>query len=124
MMPSASAISAMIRAKKKRMEEEHSDAVKLSGIPEDATDILTVKQHEMTDAMNENHTPSRDEDPLLPAEREQEMEGDAHGGMILDPDQVNTPEDGGVQHILGHEETDQLAKRKSRLKAALFKMGK
>ena len=53
-MLSASEISAMIRAKKKKMEEEHSDAVKLSGIPEDATDIDINKLHEPGEMLNEN----------------------------------------------------------------------
>lgn len=52
-MMSASAMSAMIRAKKKKMEEE-SGAVKLSGIPEDAIDILVNKNKEEGEELSEN----------------------------------------------------------------------
>ncbi len=53
-MMSASAMSAMIRAKKKKMEEE-SGAVKLSGIPEDAIDVLNIKNKEEGEMLSENH---------------------------------------------------------------------
>lgn len=53
-MMSASAMSAAIRAKKKKMEEDESGAVKLSGIPEDATDILVIKNKEPGEALSEN----------------------------------------------------------------------
>ena len=67
-MLSASAMSAMIRAKKKKMEEDHSDAVKLSGIPMDAQEIEILKQHETTDAMDENHPKEHsDGESLSPA---------------------------------------------------------
>lgn len=64
-MKSASAMSAMIRAKKKKMEEEDSDAVKLSGIPEDATDLLILKNKEPGERLSEHTMPDRDEDPTL-----------------------------------------------------------
>ncbi len=53
-MMTASAMSAMIRAKKKKMEEDHSDAVKLSGIPMDATDIDIIKNQEEGEKLSEN----------------------------------------------------------------------
>lgn len=62
-MMSASAMSAQIRAKKKKMEEDESGAVKLSGIPEDATDIDIIKQHEATDDLNENTPKDPSETP-------------------------------------------------------------
>lgn len=111
-MMSASAISAQIRAKKKKMEEEHSGAVKLSGIPEDATDIDTIKQHEATDAMNMNMPKDRDEDPSLAS---LDAEAKASGGMVgepEDPKQVNQPEDGPVES------------RKAKIRKMLTKMGK
>ena len=67
-MMSASAIAAAIKAKKKKMEEDESGAVKLSGIPEDAQDILVNKNHEEGERLSENNPPEHDEDPGLSAE--------------------------------------------------------
>lgn len=77
-MLSASAMSAKIRAKKKAMEDE-SGAVKLSGIPEDATDIEILKQHEATDELNENHpkeTFPENNDPVLEKAPDLELENE------------------------------------------------
>lgn len=52
-MKSASAMSMLIRAKKKKMMED-PDVVSLSGIPEDATDLMIKKQHTETDDLDEN----------------------------------------------------------------------
>ena len=93
-MMTASQMSAAIRAKKKAMEEEKSGAVKLSGIPEDATDIDILKQHEATDAMNENMPKDHDEEPELGAERAAEMHQDMPKLVAPDPKQINQPEDG------------------------------
>ena len=109
---SASSISAAIRAKKKKMEEEHSDAVKLSGIPEDATDIMTLKQHEATDGLNENHPMDRDEDPSLGAEHSDEVAAEPHDEMSPDPKQINQPEDGEREE------------RHAKLRKMMSKMGK
>lgn len=55
-MKSASELSAMIRARKKKLADdpETDDAVDLSGIPADATDLEIEKQEEATEAMDEN----------------------------------------------------------------------
>lgn len=60
-MMSASAMSAMIRAKKKKMMEDHSDAVKLSGIPEDATDELVNENKIEGEKLSENHPSDKEE---------------------------------------------------------------
>lgn len=111
-MMSASAISAQIRAKKKKMEAEHSDAVKLSGIPEDATDIETMKQHEATDSLNENHPMEHDDSPELPHERAQETAAEPHDEESPDPKQINQPEDGERES------------RKANIRKMLVRMGK
>lgn len=51
---SASQMSAAIRAKKKKMEEDESGAVKLSGIPEDATDEMVIKNKEEGEKLSTN----------------------------------------------------------------------
>lgn len=94
---SASAISAMIRAKKKKMMEDHSDAVKLSGIPEDATDIAIEKNKEPGEMLNENHPIEHEEEPLLSAEHAQEEAAEPHDEMAPNPKQINQPEDGAVE---------------------------
>lgn len=94
-MMTASQMSAQIRAKKKKMEEDESGAVKLSGIPEDATDIDRTKQIELTDSLNENHPKDHNEDPSLSEERAQEMKSDPMMSEVSpDPKQINQPEDG------------------------------
>lgn len=76
-MSSASAISAAIRAKKKKMEEE-SGAVKLSGIPEDATDILVNKNKEYGEALSENEPAESDQEPSI----DELMRADAEGASL------------------------------------------
>lgn len=93
-MMSASQISAQIRAKKKKMEEEHSDAVKLSGIPEDATDIAVIKNHEAGEMLSENSPKERDEDPTLEEQMSATRAPQPHEEAPEDPHQVNQPEDG------------------------------
>ena len=83
-MMSASALTAQIRAKKKKMSEDHSDAVKLSGIPEDATDAEVIKGHEEGERLSVN---DRSEPSEAPAEGMVKEEWD-------DPHQVNQPADG------------------------------
>ena len=58
-MLSPSAMSALIRAKKKKMEED-PEVVKLSGIPMDATDIYAAEQREAEDGLDENEPKSDD----------------------------------------------------------------
>lgn len=94
-MPSASSLSAQIRAKKKKMKEDHSDAVKLSGIPEDATDIEVIKGKEAGERLSENEPKERDESPTL----EEGISSDSSNASepmteAPDPKQVNQPEDG------------------------------
>lgn len=60
---SASAMSAQIRAKKKKMEEDESGAVKLSGIPEDANDILINENHIEGEKLSENVPMEHSEEP-------------------------------------------------------------
>lgn len=111
-MMSASAISAQIRAKKKMMKEQHSDAVKLSGIPEDATDIDVIKQQEPGEMMSENKPMDRDEDPTLASLEAQETAAQPHMDKWEDPKQINQPEDGAVEN------------RKAKIRMMLAKMGK
>lgn len=103
-MMSASSMAAMIRAKKKKMEEEHSDAVKLSGIPEDATDILVNKNKEEGERLSENMPKEHEEDPVLDSEVHQEMASEPHEEMAPDP------------------ELDDMKKKKT--KSMMSKMGK
>lgn len=70
-MMSASAISAEIRAKKKSMEEEDG-MVKLSGIPEDATDIMVNENHIEGEKLSENH-PSEESEAAEGMEPESEL---------------------------------------------------
>ena len=94
-MMSATEISKQIRLRKKKMMEDHSDAVKLSGIPEDATDALVIKGHETTDSLNMNEPKERDEDPTLDELRAQVIKPDpAMSEVSADPKQINQPEDG------------------------------
>lgn len=107
-MMSSSSMSAAIRAKKKKMMEEHSDAVKLSGIPEDATDIAVLKMHEATDPMNENHPKDRDEDPSL----ESLIESDSTNG--------SAPYESAPDPM----ELDEKKKKQAKIKAIFMKMGR
>jgi hypothetical protein len=101
-MMSASALSAQIRAKKKKMEMDESGAVKLSGIPEDATDAEVIKGHEEGEKLSMNN---RDAPAEMPAQ-----------GMVKemwdDPKQVNQPADGMRED------------RKAKVRKMLAKMGK
>lgn len=101
-MMSASAISAQIRAKKKKMEEDESGAVKLSGIPEDATDIDVIKQMEPGEALSEN----------IPTEPSEAPAEGTVSETWEDPKQVNQPADGPVE------------RRKANVRKMLTKMGK
>lgn len=107
-MMSAAALASAIRAKKKKMEEDHSDAVKLSGIPMDATDILVNKSMEPGEAMSENEPKEHGEDsPAL------DPAGEAPEHQYPDdPKQINQPEDGEVEM------------RKAKMKSMLSRMGK
>ncbi len=114
MMPvmSASAISAAIRAKKKKMEEEESGAVRLSGIPEDATDIEVIKGHEPGERLSENVPIDRDEHPSLGELEAQATAEQPHDEKAEDPHQINQPEDGEVEN------------RKANIRKKLKVMGK
>ena len=96
-MMSASALSAQIRAKKKKMMDEHSDAVKLSGIPEDATDIDTIRQMEPGEELSENTPAERDEQPTLSTLDAEQRAPQPHDESWEDPKQVNQPADGPVE---------------------------
>lgn len=91
-MMTASQMSAKIRAKKKAMED---GAVKLSGIPEDATDIDAIKQKEPGEELSENTPMNREESPSLSELESQETAPDpAMSEVSPDPHQINQPEDG------------------------------
>lgn len=66
-MMSASQMSAMIRAKKKKMEED-PDVVDESGHHMDGQDVFATKQREATDALDENmpmaHSDGMDTSPM------------------------------------------------------------
>jgi hypothetical protein len=109
-MMSASAISAAIRAKKKKMEEE-AGAVKLSGIPQDATDAEVVKGHEAGEMLSENKPMERDESPSLESEMADEKKAQPYS-YPEDPKQVNQPADGPVED------------RKAKVRKMLARMGK
>lgn len=85
-MMSAAAMSAMIRAKKKTMEEDESGAVKLSGIPEDATDILVNKNKEYGEMLSENvpmeHSNGEDLTPSAEEEEEKKSKFDKIRAMM------------------------------------------
>lgn len=83
-MMSAASMSAQIRAKKKKLEEE-SDAVKLSGIPEDATDALITKHKEPGEEMSENMPKEHEEDPTLAALMAKAKSAQPHDEMAPDP---------------------------------------
>lgn len=72
-MMSASAMSAMIRAKKKKMEED-SGAVKLSGHHMDATDILVIKNKEAGEALSQNKPKEHSDGESLSPESEMDEE--------------------------------------------------
>jgi len=99
-MMSAAAMSAAIRAKKKKMEMDESGAVKLSGIPEDAIDAKVIEDHIPGEALSEN-TPTEGSTMLPEDVHEQE-----------DPKQVNQPADGPVE------------RRKANARKMLARMGK
>lgn len=89
-MMNATQMSAAIRAKKKKMEAE-KEAVKLSGIPEDATEIDINKQHEATDRMDENEPKDHDEEPSLDEQHAATVEAQPHEEKAPDPHEVNEP---------------------------------
>ena len=104
---SASALSAAIRAKKKKMEMEESGAVKLSGIPEDATDIDILKQHEIAEPNDDNMPKERDESPSVAELNAKTTAPQPHDEMAPDP-----------------ELDDEKKTRFSKIKSMLSKMGR
>ena len=81
-MLSASEISAMIRAKKKKMEQEDG-MVSLSGIPEDATDIMINKNHEEGERNSINHPDEQIDEELMGNPGIDDM---ADGGKVEEPE--------------------------------------
>lgn len=61
-MMSAASMSAMIRAKKKKMEED-KDFVDLSGQSEDATDIQVMDQKAQAEELSENMPKEHSDEP-------------------------------------------------------------
>lgn len=94
-MMSASAIAAAIKAKKKKMEDEEG-AVKLSGIPDDAQDAMTNKNHEEGEKLSENSPADHVEQPVLAAEEAQEKSHEATEAEEPNP-AVNG--EGGQDHM-------------------------
>ena len=91
-MMSASEMSRRIRMKKKAMAD---GAVKLSGIPEDATDHDIIKQHEIAEPNDENMAHDRDEEPSVEELHAETVEHDPNLRLEApDPKQINQPEDG------------------------------
>lgn len=88
MMTSAQMV-ALIRAKKKKMEDEHSGAVKLSGIPEDAADMLVLKNKEEGERLSENHPKDHDEEPSLDSGIQDDEHDMAHEMSAPDPHEVD-----------------------------------
>lgn len=86
-MMSPKSMSEMIRARKKKLADdpEKDNAVDLSGIPADATDLEIDKMHEATEAMDENNP-----------------EAMADGGEVSPAEEMD-------------EETEKANKRKARL---------
>lgn len=100
-MMSAKAISARIRAKKNAMDDS---AVKLSGIPEDAIDILTNKDHEPGERLSENRAPDRNEDPGLDTEISEEERREPHmDTQEMVRDASHMAEGGMVRKIDGYD---------------------
>lgn len=96
-MMTAAQMSARIKAKKKKMEDE-SGAVKLSGIPEDATDIDAIKQEEPGEELSENTPEDHDESPSLEELRAEETKPDPEMSEVSpDPHQINQPADGSTE---------------------------
>ena len=112
-MMTASQMSAAIRAKKKKMKEEHSDAVKLSGIPEDATDHEILKQDSATDHLDENHPKDFDEEPSLEEQHAATVAPQPHDEKAPDPKQINQPGEGEMD-----EENEM---KKARIRASFIK---
>jgi hypothetical protein len=108
-MMSASAMSAMIRAKKKKMAEETSNAVDFDGHHIDAQDIMTNKNHEPGEMLSENVPKEREEEPTLESLEAQEKAPQPHDEKALDP------------HVNG-EDADK-NKRKMKIKAMFMRMG-
>lgn len=106
-MMTASQISAQIRAKKKEMEKDHSDAVKLSGIPMDATDMEVIKNHEEGERLSENHPKDHSDEPELSSDVSADGADDAHEEMAPDP-----------------KLDDEKMKRMAKIKSMMGRMGK
>ena len=113
-MMSAKAISAAIKAKKKKMEDTESGAVKLSGIPEDAQDIMVNKNHEEGERLSENNPSDRVEDPPLDTEVSQEEAAEPHEAEEPNP-AVNGE---------GGEPDEEKMKRQAKMMALMSRMGK
>lgn len=84
MMMSAAAMSAKIRAKKKKMMDEDG-AMTESGIPEDAQDIAVIKNKEYGELLNDNMPKDRDEEPTAAEEIAEERKAQAHEESAPDP---------------------------------------
>lgn len=111
-MKSASQMSMEIRRKKKLASEpETDDAVDLSGIPEDATDIEIMKQEKLTTdlGMDTNKPLKRSEDYS-----HQALMKDSHDAAH----EAQAPD--LMPNEAEHKEVDEAAmKRKSRIKAMM-----
>jgi hypothetical protein len=102
-MITSKSIVAALRAKKKKMEEEHSDAVKLSGIPMDKEEMDIFKRHEMGEKLSKNFFKERDEEPELEHEEHEEMKKQPHDMEEYDSKRVKMMAKGGMAELYPHE---------------------
>ncbi len=100
-------MSKAIREKKKKMEEE-AGAVKLSGIPEDATDIAIIKNKEYGERLSENKPKDHDEEPSLDA-------AIASDGSNRESAEMSAPDP---------MEEDEKKKRMMKMRGVMAKLGK
>lgn len=105
-MMSASSMSAMIRAKKKKMMEDESGAIKLSGIPEDAIDEMIIKNKEEGERLSTNTPKDHDEDPMLAHEVAEDSKDDMHEMMEPNPELMD----------------EEKAKKNAKIKAMMVRM--
>ena len=110
-MMSAKAISAAIKAKKKKMEDTESGAVKLSGIPEDATDEMVNENHIEGERLSENDPKDRDEEPASVAEQSS-------------PQPHEESEPNPAVNGEGGEPDEEKMKRQAKMMALMARMGK
>lgn len=104
MSMSASAMSAMIRAKKKKMMEEDS-AMTESGIPMDAQDIAINKNHEYGEHLSENKPKDHEEEPTIDELIAADTAPQPHEEMAPDP-----------------MEMDEKMKRQMKIKSMMMRM--